>query len=307
MQWNYKHMRKIFLIIVVSVSSIFAQTAGNAGVSFLKYGFGARNIAMGDLGVVGINDLTALSYNPALLSNYSKPQIMLTHSQNIQDMASQLVGASFSLFGLPFAVGVNYTSIDEIQVRTIASEEPQSTFDAHYMFGSLSTGFKVYDNISAGVTIKYIYENLLSDESSGFAYDFGLSYTDIIDGLDVGAAIKNIGSLSELRDESSKLPTDFRIGAAYSMGIESFYSTLNFIGGIQKYLDTDDTHLHAGTEVVYDELLSIRLGYMSGYDSKGITTGLGVYWEGLNFDYAFTSYSFGLGSAHTISLMYTFN
>ncbi len=113
---------------MVSVASLFAQTAGNTGVSFLKNGFGARNIAMSDLGVVGINDLTALSYNPALLSSYANPQVMLTHSQNIQDMATQLVGASFSLFGLPFAVGVNNTSVSEIPIRTTASDEPQSTF-----------------------------------------------------------------------------------------------------------------------------------------------------------------------------------
>ena len=46
---------------------------------------------------------------------------------------------------------------------------------------------------------------------------------------------------------------------------------------------------------------------MSGYESKGLTTGLGLKWEGLNFDYAFTPYSYELGSAHTISLMYSFN
>ncbi len=40
------------------------------------------------------------------------------------------------------------------------------------MFGSLSTGFKVFDNVSAGITLKYIYENLLSDDADGIAYDF---------------------------------------------------------------------------------------------------------------------------------------
>lgn len=300
-------MKKIFLISMISVAATFAQTAGNTGISFLKNGFGARNIAMSDLGVVGINDLTALNYNPALLSNYSKPQIMLTHSQNIQDMATQLVGASFSLFGLPLAVGVNNTSVSEIPIRTTASDEPQSTFNAHYLFGSLSTGFNILENISVGVTLKYIYENLFSDEASGFAYDFGLHYSSLIKGLDLGASLKNIGSLSKLRNESTKLPSDLRIGAAYSIDVNSIYSTVNIIGGIQKYLDTEDTHMHAGAEVIYNKLLALRLGYMSGYDSKGLTTGLGIYWEGLNFDYAFTPYSFGLGSAHTISLMYTFN
>ncbi|MDA3861899.1 MAG: PorV/PorQ family protein [Melioribacteraceae bacterium] len=303
-------MKKILVIALLSVTTIFAQNAGSSGVSFLKNGFGARNIAMSDLGVVGVNDLTALNYNPALLAYYKNPQIMLTHNQSIQDMSTQLVGASFSLFGLPFAIGVNNTAVNDIEVRTIASEIPQSHFNAHYMFGSISTGFKVYDKVSFGITTKYIYENLFSNEAGGFAFDFGLSYKNIIDGLDFGASLKNIGSLSELKTEATVLPTDFRIGAAYSMNIKSINSELNVIGGVQKYLDTDDTHIHTGAEVFYDNLIAVRLGYVTGYDPKSLSAGFGVNWEGINFDYAFTPYSFNsyrLGSAHTISLMYSFN
>jgi hypothetical protein len=272
----------------------------------LKNGFGARNIAMGDLGVAGVNDLTALSYNPALLSEYKAPQVMLTHNQSIQDMTSQLVGASFSLWDVPFAVGFNNTSISDLEVRTTASDEPQSYFNAHYMFGSLSTGFTIYKNLSFGITTKYIYENLFSDDADGWAFDFGLSYFNIIDGLDIGISYKNIGSLSELRNESTTLPADLRFGLAYGMLINSINSEINFVGGIQKYSETDDTHIHTGGEFFYNNIIALRLGYMTGYDSKGFTAGLGLYWKGLNFDYAFTPYSYGLGSAHTISLMYSF-
>lgn len=299
-------MKKIFLIIILSSATLLAQSAGKSGASFLKNGFGARNIAMGDLGVVGVNDLTALNYNPALLSEYQAPQVMLTHNQSIQDLSTQLVGASFSLWGIPLAVGINNTSINDLEIRTVASDEPQSYFNAHYMFGSLSTGFQIYENLSFGVTTKYVYENLFSDEAAGWAFDFGLSYFDIIDGLDIGASYRNIGSLDKLRNEATKLPADLRLGLAYGLDINSINSELNLIGGVQKYVETDDTHIHAGGEVFYDNIIALRLGYMTGYESKGLTAGLGLYWEGLNFDYAFTPYSFGLGSAHTISLMYSF-
>ena len=298
-------MKKIFIIILLSVTTLFAQSAGTSGLSFLKNGFGARNIAMSDLGVVGVNDLTALNYNPALLSEYQSPQVMLTHNQSIQDMSSQLVGASFSLWGLPLAVGVNNTSINDIEVRTQPGEL-QSSFNAHYLFGSLSTGFKIYENLSFGVTTKYVYENLFSDEAAGWAFDFGLSYFDIIDGLDIGASYRNIGSLDKLRNEATTLPADLRFGLAYGFDVNSINSDVNLIGGIQKYTETDDTHIHAGGEVLYDNIIAMRLGYMTGYESKGFTAGLGLNWEGLNFDYAFTPYSYGLGSAHTISLMYSF-
>lgn len=299
-------MKKLLVILLFTSFGIIAQTAGGSGMSFLKIGFGARNIAMSDLGVIGVNDLTALNYNPALLSQYESPQLMLTYNQSIQDMSTQLVGASFKLLGLPLAFGLNSTSVSDIEIRTKPGE-PQSTFSAHYLFGSLSTGFKLYEKLSAGFTVKYLYENLFSDNSSGWAYDIGLSYMDIIDRLDVGASIKNLGSVDELRNEAAQLPTDARLGISYLLPFESINSDVSLIGGVQKYIETDDIHLHIGSEFFYDELLAIRIGYMSGYESKGLTTGLGIYWEGINFDYAFTPYSYGLGSSHTISLMYSFN
>ena len=299
-------MKKLLVILLFTSFGIIAQTAGGSGMSFLKIGFGARNIAMSDLGVIGIEDLTALNYNPALLSQYKSPQLMLTYNQSIQDMSTQLVGASFALFGLPLAFGLNSTSISDIEIRTIPGE-PQSTFSAHYLFGSMSTGFKLYENLSAGFTVKYLYENLFSDQSQGWAFDFGLSYKNFIEGMDVGASIKNLGSVNELRNEATQLPTDARLGISYLLPFESIKSDVNLIGGAQKYLETDDIHLHFGGEFFYDRLIAIRLGYMSGYESKGLTTGLGVYWEGINFDYAFTPYSYGLGNSHTISLMYSFN
>lgn len=299
-------MKKLFVILLFTSFGIIAQTAGGSGMSFLKIGFGARNIAMSDFGVIGVNDLTALNYNPALLTQYESPQLMLTYNQSIQDMSTQLVGASFSLWGVPFAVAVNNTSINDFEIRTQPGE-PQSYFNVHYMFGSISTGFKIYKNLAIGITTKYIYENIFSDEAGGWAYDFGLSYFDVIEGLDIGASYKNIGTLSKLRNKATVLPTDLRFGLSYGLAVNSINSEVILITGVQKYTETDDIHLHIGGEFFYDELIAIRLGYMSGYESKGLTTGLGLYWEGINFDYAFTPYSYGLGSSHTISLMYSFN
>ena len=45
-----------FLVLMFISTSLFAQTAGESGVSFLKIGFGARNIALGDVGVVSADD-----------------------------------------------------------------------------------------------------------------------------------------------------------------------------------------------------------------------------------------------------------
>lgn len=63
---QYNFMKKIILLFVISSVAVFSQSAGKTGLSFLKYGFGARNIAMGDAGTALSNDLTGLFYNPAV-------------------------------------------------------------------------------------------------------------------------------------------------------------------------------------------------------------------------------------------------
>ncbi len=298
-------MKKLLLIILISTGGLFAQTAGNSGLSFLKLGFGARNIAMSDLGVVAVNDLSSLNYNPALLKENIKPQFSFTHNSLFQDLSSEMFAGSFSLFGLPFAVGVNTTSVDNIEIRTKPGE-PEATFNAKYFTASISTALNIYENLNGGVSIKYLYESMYSDDATGLAFDLGLSYRGLIEGLSFGASVRNIGSMNDLRNEKTKLPTDFRAGAAYSFGLEHVNLGFTALAGIQKYTDTDDTHLHVGGETVYNNFFSVRLGYMSGYDSKNITAGFGLLWKSLNIDYAYVPVKYGLGDSHIFSFTYTF-
>ena len=148
---------------------------------------------------------------------------------------------------------------------------------------------------------------MFSDEATGWGFDFGLYYPGLlIENLNAGASIRNLGSMSELRNEATKLPADLRLGLAYEFQLAEINSNITALGGYQKYIDTDDNHFHFGAEIFYDNVIAVRGGYMTGYESKNITAGLGILWSSFNFDYAFMPFSYGLGSAHTISVKFTF-
>jgi hypothetical protein len=297
-------MKKILFLLMIS-ATLFAQSAGNSGLSFLKFGFGARNVAMGDLGVVGVNDLSALNYNPSLLSLNDKTQLAFTHNSLLQDLNSEMFAGSITAFGLPFAFGVNTTNISDIEIRTIPGEA-DSKFSAHYFDGSISTAFHLFEKIYFGVTYKYIYENLFADDASGYGFDFGVNYQSNISGLSFGAAIRNLGSMNALRVESTKLPADFRIGTAYNFSLQNSKLDFTAIAGFQKYTLQNDSHVHFGGEAVYDKFLSLRFGYASGYDTKNLSAGFGICWKGVNMDYAYVPVKYGLGDSHIISFTYTF-
>lgn len=300
-------MKKIILFItLLPLINILPQSAGNSGLSFLKFGFGARNISMGDVGSVLSNDVTALFYNPANLAGNNESQVMFMHNEWIQDVTSEVVGAKSSIFGLPFALGLNTTSVSEIPIRQKAEPNPEGTFNANYFFGSLSTGFFLSENISVGITTKYLYEGLYTDESTGFGVDFGLNYKTPYGGLTAAAVVKNIGSMDALRDESTKLPTEFRAGAAYSFDLTESDFGLIAAGEFQKYTSDDNPHFNFGGEIMYKNVIALRAGYQTGYESRGLTGGVGLIWGNLNFDYAFVPFSLGFGSANLFSLSFKF-
>jgi hypothetical protein len=299
-------MKRILLFLVLSSSINFAQNAGETGYSFLKLGFGARNIALSDFGVVGTYDVSSVNYNPALVNKTKSGQVLLGHNSGIADLSTQVIGASFKFLSLPFTFSLNTTTIPDFERRTRPGDV-ESTFDVHYFFSGISTGFDIYENISFGFTGKYLYESIYSDESGGFGFDLGLHATDVIENLNLGFSLRNLGSVDELRNEKTELPVDLRLGASYNLPIESIESDLILISGFQKYTAVDNSHIHLASELVFREFISLRAGYVTGYDGRDLSAGLGIYWKKFNFDYAFTNYSFDLGSAHTISLMYSFN
>jgi len=299
-------IKKTLLSILLIASLLYPQSAGNTGLSFLKIGVSAQSIGAADIGFLN-SDLSSVHYNPASVNFQKSASVMFTHQAWIQDLNSEIVNGGFTLFDLPFTVGVNTTKISGFEIRTNPTDTPDAVFDANYFYGSLSTGFNLFEKLFFGFSIKYLYESLLSDDASGIGYDIGLIHAELINNLTIGASIRNLGSMNQLRNEKTELPTDFIFNSTYKIKLES--NSLEFlpVAGIQKYLDTDDIHFHVGTSGTYNNLFTLRAGYLSGYDSKGFTAGAGVFWNGFNIDYAFTPFSFGIGNANTITLMYTFN
>jgi len=298
-------LKKILILSIISGFPMFAQTAGNSGLSFLKNGVSAKNISLSDIGTLDGN-VSSVFYNPAVVAIIGNPQISFTHQAWVQDLSSEIINANFKLFNIPFAVGINTTKIGGFEVRTKPTATPDAVINLNYFYGSISTGYNITDNLSAGATVKYLYESIFADEANGLGFDLGLVYSKLIKGLTLGASVRNLGNMNKLRNEKTKLPSDVRFNAMYKMNIDAISSEVTAIGGVQKYLDADNIHIHLGAEVTYLKQFSIRLGYITGYESKGLTFGGGVLWNGFNFDYAYTPFGFGIGNAHTVTLGYGF-
>lgn len=299
-------MKKYIAAFILIISNLnFAQNAGSTGLAFLKFGLGPRNLAMGDIGVVSARDITALHYNPAMLSFNDNPEIIFMHSEWIQEVKSEYLGASYRIWNIPIAAGLNTVSIDGFEFRDRPGEA-QASFGAHYFNLSFSSSFKLTDDISIGATYKYIYEKIFTDDAGGYAIDIGAYYVSPIKELTIGAAFRNMGSMDELRYEATKMPAEFRFGALYEFVLEKAHSKVSLGSQTLKYFESGGLKISFGGEYLYDELFAFRLGYMASERAKGITVGVGAFYLGISFDYAFVPFNYDLGAAHLVSLKYTF-
>ncbi len=302
---------RIPILIFASVLLISFQEAcgeaGKSGLSFLKLGASARGIAMGDAMSANVSGAAATYYNPAgLLNSYaddSRTQIMLMHKEWIQDTRTEYVAISFWL-GDNNALGffLNSTTIAEIEIRTRPGT-PEGTFTARNFSIGISYGHAIDENLRLGLTGKFLYEKIFIDEASGIAFDLGLQYTTPVENLSVGASLSNLGSINELRTESSKLPAFLRIGPAYSLDFESINSKLIMAADLLHSFPDNLSHMNLGGELFFNKTFAARVGFQIGSEGRGFSTGIGVHYGILALDYAYSPLSFDLGNSHTIALV----
>lgn len=289
------------LFFLILISNLFSQNAGNTGYSFLKIGTGAAEIGLAEAVTSKFISPFSFNYNPALISQIEFSSVGFMHNEWIQDLSSDVLIGNTRVFGVPLFITINSTKISEIEIRTRPGSS-EGTFDAHYFYGGIGSGFSLFEDFSVGVQFKYLYENIYVDESNGYALDFGMLKKNLIENFDAGLSFRNFGKVNFLASESAKLPSEVRFGLNYSGNLSlhkfKFYPSFE----IQKYLDYKKLSLLFGLETNFDNLLRFRFGYNSGKELNNFSIGLGLKFRAVSFDYAFLPFKENFGNANIISI-----
>jgi len=277
-----------------------AGSGGKTGLSFLKFGVGGRASAMGEAFTAVVDDAYSTFWNPAGLAGLQQSQLVFTHTEWLQDISNEFFAFAFPAFGGGVGVSVYTNNVNGIQRRTTSSVEPIGSVDANDVAFSISYGRNVAEDIQAGVTVKYLYEKIFTESSSGYAVDLGVKYHVKNSPLQVGFVVQNLGSMSEFAQESVDLPKTFRGGVQYQMALENFGSSLIFaIDGV-KTVDTD-FHTNFGAELLLKQKIFLRVGYQTGFDQKSVGGGLGLTFHRYQLDYGYTPFDSNFGEIHRFS------
>lgn len=297
-------MKKSSLVLLMTIcsNSLFAQGISTSS-SQLKIPVDARSAALGEANIADAGQVSSWLLNPSNLYTRGNLTVALTHAQWIQDTQSEFLAAQIPMSFGTIGLAVSTNSVPGIEVREIPGPAI-GTFSAR--FAALQVGFATdaVQNLSLGLSAKYLYEKLYTDDATGFGIDVGLLYHTPITGLQAAFAVTNAGSLEQFRRERSDLPTILRGGATYSCSLDDFAFSAS--AAFTNNLQYTENHLLGSLETTYNNRVSVRVGYASGYDSRGVTAGLGLRYDFLQFNYAFVPFSLGLGDAHLFSLGFQF-
>jgi hypothetical protein len=183
----------------------------------------------------------------------------------------------------------------------MASDEPYGTTEWIVFSGMMSYATYVSENIAVGFNLKYLFEKLYLEKASGWAFDLGAKKKNIIEGLDLGLTIQNIGQMSKLKKESSPLPFMVNTGIGYNLPIE-LLGRKPLIAADVQYIKDESVYYHAGTQLDLHKYFTLRFGWITGNNKNQPAMGIGLNYLRFHFDYSYTMAQYDLDGNQRISM-----
>jgi hypothetical protein len=324
----------ILAFLLCTVGAGQAQTAAE----FLKLGFGARTLALGDASLAADHDPSSLYWNPALLAGIRVPAAEAAHSENFGGATGfDAAAVSLPLGGRPgeaVAVGLLRFSVNDIPTTSNfrfddvgadgragtgdAGEgnhqwdpgEPVETDPSAVVWRSdvewaLLAGYArpVGDRASLGLCAKYIRQQVADHQSSGLGVDIGARAL-LGDGLEAAARISDLTSTRLVWDTGTRetVPPALEASLARTVRFGSAATMRVLVGAGSSSWDLTGAaprrEWHGGVEYGYRESLFLRAGTSSGELAFG--AGLGL--KAFRLDYATVPFH-ELGATHRVSAL----
>ena len=262
-----------------------SSKAGTKGGQFLKIDVGARPAAMGVAFVAVDGDVNAICWNPASLGSIKHQEFTFMHNEWLNDVRYEFVGYAKPINdNRVIAGGITYLGSGNIEGWK--DQNTQDDFSAGDMAVTMSYARKMNEQMLVGANARLIHQKIKNSTAAGVAMDMGILYSTRVKGLNVGVALRNLGTRMKFENEADSLPLELKGGIAFNMPDKKSLCVLDITIPIDNAV-----RINTGVEYHLTPKLSLRTGYNSNNDiDKGLSAGIGFGTEGLQFDYAFVPY-----------------
>ena len=303
-------MRILFLTFLLTGSVVLNGFGQDGGLAFLRIGANASASSMGDAQVSSSSDAFSTYWNPAGLAGATSNSLALSHHIWIADTRNYFITGRFQA-GDNSGFGAFVSALDsgDLQAR-VGPGDPDGSFSAQFISVGASYG-QAIGPVRIGVTAKFLSEQIFENDATGYAFDFGFQADLLQEGIKIGAAIQNVGEMSELNVEATELPQTLRAGISIypfrvlAMADGTVLLNAYISGEVSHITTTEQTRFHIGAAAEVVELVTVRAGFITNDELRGLSIGGGLGSNGFLFDYAFLPFDDGFGGpGHVLTLLY---
>lgn len=251
-------------------------------------GLGAKALAMGSAFTAISDNVTATYWNPAGLANIEGIEFGSMYSTNMGlDRTYNYAGIA-KKFGFG-TIALSWINAGWGDFEGAVQGVPTGTFNLNDQNISVSYGRQLLKDMKIGCTAKAYIQDIEDDTESGFGFDTGIIY-DLHPKLSVGFMMRDIAST--IGDDD--VPYQGNLGLAVRpFDSNEFLKGITLSSDMRKVKDESETIIGIGVEYAlglktltnFDANTAIRLGVNDGH----FTTGLGIVYRMLEFNYAFTT------------------
>lgn len=332
-----KYLIYIFFIVFFSsisfvgkaqlIPNFGAQRSGISTLTFLKNDVNPRSAAMSGASVAISGDGFSAFTNPAAttdLEGFNASISSFNQGAGIQQSYLSTLFPSKSGFST-FGFSLNMLNSGAMDVRT--EFQPEGTGEKFYVTNFALSGTyaqKLSEMFSAGISLKYIHEQIDDYNNGTVAADVSfLYYTDFKD-LKFAVMVQNFGGNSALNGEGIKTdfnrnpnvsPEEYSVPTVFSLGASMIpwkKENQSLLVSLQLNHPSDNAeNYRLGLEYEYLKLLFLRAGYKVNVDGQPFPTfGFGlrhrVGGHPLQLNYAANPTEY-FGTIHTVGLSFTLN
>jgi hypothetical protein len=273
-----QHKLIIAALILLPIVAFAQAKVGTAAAQFLEIPVGARSVGMGDAFLATANDVSAIYYNPAGLTNLMRKEVMFTHT-----MWPAGIMHDFAAFAMPVpqlggVVGISAIGLTTGEMRETTPGRPEGTgrtFTASDLAVGVTYSRKMTDRFSLGVTWRYVGEYYADVKAHSWAMDIGTLYRTQFKNLRIGMNFSNFGPDITFLQTPYPLPMSFKMGVAAEVYEAGAHKVT--LGAEGSHPNDNLEKFQVGAEYWFNNMFAVRGGYRFGaWDAERFNAGIGV-------------------------------
>ena len=297
-----RYIVSFLLVVILSLAASEVKTGNN----FLKLEYSPSYSATAGVISLFAGDGGNVNYNPADLDKVERTSLKFSYVSMVED--SKVMTFDYAKKGKNGVFGLQLSNyyMDGFEGRDdVPSDDPQWDFEYQSLVLAAGYSYFVTNNISLGLTGKFLNEKIDSDDAQGYAFSAGVNYKNaFLENLNFSLAITDFGEMNDMDKESSELPEALFAGSSYYLDFGSLGVTAALSN---RYIfEDEENNLNVGLEFSYEKRFFLRSGYRSENEGRPFSVGAGFHVSHFVFDYAVTPLSDDLGTNHGVSVKYTF-